>query len=218
MKNELFLRIISSIILLPISLFFIIKGSIVFNFFIMTCFFVTIIEWHMISKNKLYYIPGLIFLIFSFMTVYALRNNFNENSLVFFLFVILICISTDIGGDCFGKIFKGPKLTAISPNKTYAGMIGGYFLSVLFVIIFFNLDYKLDTFSNTKEFNLSIFILVLLISTISQLGDIIISYFKRISKIKNTGKIIPGHGGLLDRIDGMIFAFPFSYIVLYFFY
>ncbi len=172
----------------------------------------------MISKNKLYYIPGLIFLIFSFMTVYALRNNFNENSLVFFLFVILICISTDIGGYCFGKIFKGPKLTAISPNKTYAGMIGGYFLSVLFVIIFFNLDYKLDTFSNTKEFNLSIFILVLLISTISQLGDIIISYFKRISKIKNTGKIIPGHGGLLDRIDGMIFAFPFSYIVLYFFY
>ena len=218
MKNELFLRIISSIVLIPFSLFFIIKGSIIFNFFIITCFFITIIEWRMMSKNKIYHIPGLIFLIFSFMSVYALRSNFNESGLIFFLFVILICISTDIGGYCFGKIFKGPKLTTISPNKTYAGMIGGYILSVFSVIIIFKFNYKLDAFSNTIELNISLFIFVLLISTISQLGDIIISYFKRISKIKNTGKIIPGHGGLLDRIDGMIFAFPFSYIILYYFY
>jgi len=218
MKKELFLRIISSIILIPLSLFFIIKGSIFFNFFIITCFFITSIEWHMMSKNKLYYIPGFVFLIFSFISVYTLRNNFNESGLIFFLFVILICISTDIGGFFFGKIFKGPKLTKISPNKTYAGMVGGYFLSIFFVIIFFNFNYQFDNYLNTKELNISIFIIVLLISTISQLGDIIISYFKRISKIKNTGKIIPGHGGLLDRIDGMIFAFPFSYIVLSYLY
>ena len=218
MKKELTLRIISSIIIIPLSLFLIIKGSIIFNFFIMICFFISSYEWYMMSKNKSYHIPGFIFLLLSFLSVYALRNNFNESSLIFFLFVILICISTDIGGYCFGKIFKGPKLTKISPNKTYAGMIGGYFLSIVLIIIFFNLNSKFFTFFILEKLNISIFIFLLLISTISQIGDIIISYFKRISKIKNTGKIIPGHGGLLDRIDGMIFAFPFAYIVFLYIY
>tara|TARA_B100001175_G_C19274094_1_gene525581 strand:- start:2 stop:661 length:660 start_codon:yes stop_codon:yes gene_type:complete len=217
MKKELTLRIISSIILIPLSLFLIIKGSIVFNFFIISCFFISSYEWHIISKNKSYHLPGFIFLLLSFLSVYALRNNFNESSLIFFLFVILICISTDIGGYCFGKIFKGPKLTKISPNKTYAGMIGGYLLSIVLIIIFFKLNHNFFTFFFIEKLSISIFIFLLLISTISQIGDIIISYFKRISKIKNSGKIIPGHGGLLDRIDGMIFAFPFAYIVFSYF-
>jgi phosphatidate cytidylyltransferase len=120
-------------------------------------------------------------------------------------YVIIICSSTDIGGYVFGKIFKGPKLTKISPKKTFAGMFGGYFLSLisLLVIVSF-IDY--DT-------TVVLFLLTILISTVSQLGDIIISYFKRLSKIKNTGKLIPGHGGLLDRIDGMIFAFPIYYLI-----
>ena len=206
MKNELFLRTISSIVLIPFSLFFIIKGSIIFNFFILTCFFIAIIEWHIMSKNKIYHIPGLIFLIFSFMSVYALRNNFNETGLMFSLFVILICVSTDIGGYCFGKIFKGPKLTTISPNKTYAGMIGGYFLSLLTLIIVTSIiDYIVTP--------IKFFLIIILISTISQIGDITISYFKRKSNIKNTGNIIPGHGWLLDRIDGMIFAYPAFYLI-----
>ena len=94
----------------------------------------------------------------------------------------------------FGNILKGPKLTKISPKKTYAGMIGGYILSLasLSLIISF-IDYKATL--------IQFFLLTILISTVSQLGDIIISYFKRLSKIKNTGKLIPGHGGLLDRID-----------------
>ena len=118
----------------------------------------------------------------------------------------MICASTDIGGYLFGKLFKGPKLTKISPNKTYAGMIGGYFLSLITLTVITNI---IDYPGTPIQF----FLITILISTVSQIGDIIVSYFKRLSKIKNTGKLIPGHGGLLDRIDGMIFAFPIYYLV-----
>ena len=209
MKKEFFKRILSSIILIPIAFFFIIKGSFLFNFFILICFLIISYEWHMMSKQKTYYILGFIFLIFSFYTVYELID-FGGNY-AYFLLITLICVSTDIGGYIFGKVFKGPKLTKISPNKTYAGMIGGYFFSMTFVNMFFNTSYL---FPNKPEISTDIFIFVILISTISQLGDMIVSYFKRLSKIKDTGKIIPGHGGLLDRFDGMIFAFPFSYLIL----
>jgi len=209
MNQELFKRIISSIILIPIALFFIIKGSFLFNFFILVCFIITSYEWHKMSKKKSYYLFGFIFLIFSFYTIFKLIN-FAE-SYHYFLTIMLICVSTDIGGFIFGKIFKGPKLIKISPKKTYAGMIGGYLFSIVILNILYSSTYF---FSKSVEITFDIFVFILLVSTISQIGDIIISYFKRISKIKDTGKIIPGHGGLLDRIDGMIFAFPFSYIIL----
>ena len=209
MNQELFKRIISSIILIPIALFFIIKGSFLFNFFILVCFIITSYEWHMMSKKKSYYLFGFIFLIFSFYTIFKLINF--AGSYHYFLTIMLICVSTDIGGFIFGKIFKGPKLIKISPKKTYAGMIGGYLFSIVILNILYSSTYF---FSKPVEITFDIFVFILLVSTISQIGDIIISYFKRISKIKDTGKIIPGHGGLLDRIDGMIFAFPFSYIIL----
>ena len=164
------------------------------------------------SKKKPYYYLGLIFLIFSFYTVYELRNVSEDISLSLFLFITLMCVSTDIGGYMFGKIFKGPKLTKLSPNKTYSGLIGGYLLSIIFAIFFIEYTYVFGL--NDIEFSIKTFIIVFLISTISQIGDIIISYFKRLSKIKDAGKIIPGHGGLLDRIDGMIFVFPTTYLVL----
>jgi len=221
MKQEFINRIISSIILIPIALFFVIKGSFFFNFFILICFIVTSYEWHMMSKNRPYTFPGFIFIIFSFYTVYYLRNEF-YGDYIYFLMILLICIFTDIGGYIFGRTFKGPKLTKISPNKTYSGMFGGYFLSIVFMSLFFiNLEF-LFGFTNIevtgKELTLNNFILTIVISTASQFGDIIISYFKRLSKIKDTGKIIPGHGGLLDRIDGMIFAFPTSYLIFKIFY
>jgi phosphatidate cytidylyltransferase len=202
MSQELTKRILSSIVLIPITFFFIIKGSYLFIFFILICFSAIIYEWHMMSKKKPYRIFGFIFLFLSFYSIYKLRI---DNDYWFLLSVTIICVSTDIGGYVFGKIFKGPKLTKFSPNKTYAGMTGGYLLSIISAIF-------LDNFN--EEFQIKWFIIVILISTISQLGDIIISYFKRLSKIKDTGKIIPGHGGLLDRVDGMIFAYPFSYLIL----
>ena len=158
------------------------------------------------SKNKNYGALGFLFLTFSFFTIYKLRNDVGVEII---LFILSICISTDIGGYAFGKIFKGPKLTKISPKKTYAGTFGGFLLSILVSIIFL-IKTKFNLFN---EFSIKIFIIILLISIVSQLGDILISYFKRLSNIKHTGKLIPGHGGILDRIDGMIFAFPFSYIL-----
>jgi len=199
--NNFMKRILSAIILIPLALYFIIHGSLMLMFFTAICFLVACYEWHMMTKKKHFRIYGFPFLFFSFYTFYELSLQL---TLVFF--VILICISTDIGGYVFGKIFKGPKLTKISPNKTYAGMIGGYFLSLICLAMITNyIDYQ--------HIPIQFFLLTLLISTVSQIGDIIISYFKRLSKIKDTGKIIPGHGGLLDRIDGMIFTFPIVYLI-----
>ena len=208
MMKEITKRIISSIILIPIALFFIIKGAFFFYFFIVICLFITAYEWYMMSKNKPYHLFGYIFLLLSFYSAFLIRENLN--GLILFLSIVLICILTDIGGYVFGKTFKGPKLTKISPKKTYAGVIGGYFFSLIFSNILVN---NSEIFTQKYySFGIHEFIFVLIISTISQIGDIIISYFKRLSKIKDTGKLIPGHGGILDRIDGMIFAFPFYYI------
>jgi len=214
MKSEFIKRILSAFILIPVVFFFIIKGSFFFNFFILICLLVTTFEWYQMCKKKKYFLSGIIFLLFSFFTVYDLRND--DVNLFLFLLIILTCISTDIGGYVFGKIFKGPKLNKISPNKTYSGMFGGFFLSIISINILINNNHHFDDVYFV-EFTVEIFILVLSISLVSQIGDLTVSYFKRLTKIKNTGKIIPGHGGLLDRIDGMIFAFPFAYILFNFF-
>ena len=197
--KELKKRILSSIILLPLALFFIFAGSFYLIFFTLICFFVSIYEWNnMVKKIELQFF-GSLFLIFSFYTFYEISDSY------LLIFVLLLCASTDIGGYTFGKLFKGPKLIRISPNKTYSGMIGGYLLSLIFLLFFMNWI--------NQTINLEWFIITILISTVSQIGDIAISYFKRLSKVKDTGKIIPGHGGLLDRIDGMIFAFPVFYLI-----
>ena len=199
--SNLVKRILSSIVLIPLAFYFILHGSYMLMFFTFICFVIACYEWHMITKNKPYKTYGFIFLIISFYSFYDLSVD-----AVGFLFVLIVCVSTDIGGYVFGKIFNGPKLTKISPNKTYAGALGGYFLSLISLIIITSyIDYSFLT--------IQFFITFILISTVSQIGDITVSYFKRKSKIKNTGKIIPGHGGLLDRIDGMIFAFPIYYLI-----
>ena len=206
-KEEIIKRILSSIILIPTVFFFIIKGSFLFNFFIFICFLITTYEWLKLSKNNLLKFFGSIFLVISFYTMFRIRNEFDRDYF-HLLLVIIICVSTDIGGYIFGNIFKGPKLTKISPKKTYSGVIGSFLLSLIFTNLFLDFLSNVKTFEFTKE----MFLFILLVSLVSQIGDIIISYFKRKSKIKDTGTIIPGHGGILDRIDGMIFALPFSYV------
>lgn len=207
-KEKIIKRILSSIILLPIVLFFIIKGSFLFNFFIFICFLITTYEWLKLSKNNLLKLFGTIFIAISFYTIFNIRNEFDRDYF-HLLLVVIICVSTDIGGYVFGNIFKGPKLTKISPKKTYSGVIGSFLLSLLFTNLFLDFLSNVETFEFTKE----MFLFILLVSLVSQIGDIIISYFKRKSKIKDTGIIIPGHGGILDRIDGMIFALPFAYVL-----
>ena len=206
-KDEIIKRILSSIILIPTVLFFIIKGSFLFNFFIFICFLITTYEWLKLSKNNLLKFFGTIFIVISFYAIFKIRNEFDKDYF-HLLLVVIICASTDIGGYLFGNIFKGPKLTKISPKKTYSGVIGSFLLSLIFTNLFLDFSSNVKSFEFTQE----MFLFILLVSFISQIGDIIVSYFKRKSKIKDTGTIIPGHGGILDRIDGMIFALPFSYV------
>ncbi len=208
MNKEFEKRLLSTIILVPLSIFFIMKGSVFFIFFLSILFLTTSYEWvKMSKKNILLKLFGVIFLFFSFYAAFEIRGDENIKD---FLLIITICIFTDIGGYTFGKIFKGPKLTKISPKKTYAGVFGGFLLSLIAGSVFNNYLYK-----DQKIFNedLFLFVLILFISLISQVGDLIISYFKRKANIKHTGKILPGHGGMLDRIDGMIFVFPTCYII-----
>jgi len=206
MIKEFEKRLITSFILIPISIFFIFKGSIFFIFFLSILFLASSYEWSLMNKKKnLLKFLGIIFLFFSFYSASSLRDTLG---LEFFLFIICICIFTDIGGYVFGKFLKGPKLTKISPNKTYAGVAGGFILSLITGLIFLKISED-NLFNNYK---IKFLIFTFLISLISQIGDLIISYFKRKAKVKDTGKFLPGHGGFLDRVDGLIFVIPIIYL------
>ena len=213
MLREFEKRLISSVILILVTFLLILEGKIFFNIFLFIAFLISSYEWLKMIKRIDIKILGILFLFFSFYSAFYFRDQNLEG----FVLIILICISTDIGGYIFGNLFKGPKLSKISPNKTQSGMIGSYALSLVVSLIFV-FQYSNDIYieQNLIKNDLKFIILILLISSVSQIGDLIISYFKRSSKIKNTGNIIPGHGGLLDRIDGMIFVFPFVYLITLF--
>ena len=220
-NTELKKRILSSLFLIPITFFFIFQNNFFFIFFLSIIFLVSSYEWIKMNKKDLIKIVGIYYLFFAFFMAYFLRDKF---SLGIFILILIICIFTDLGGYILGKIFKGPKLTKISPKKTYSGSLGGFVLSIISAIIYI----KYTTIGEATYFNLLVltnnnlvidkmfFLFILFISLISQIGDLIISYFKRLEKVKNTGKLLPGHGGLLDRIDGIIFAIPISYLLIIF--
>ena len=161
------------------------------------------------NKNNFFIFLNLfIFYICLFVSqIYFFLSGEYENKQNVFLFILLICIFTDIGGYIFGKIFKGKKLTSISPNKTYAGMIGSFLCSLLICILFVKF----------LHFSIHLIFFTLLISLVSQSGDLFISYLKRKANIKDTGRFLPGHGGLLDRLDGIIFAIPVGIKIFIFF-
>ena len=211
MNKELIKRILTSIIITCLSFYCIFQGSYLYILFILIILCVSFFEWYnLCSKNvsSTILIIGISFLTLSFISAYILRND----NLSYFLFTIIISAFSDIGGFIFGKIFKGPKLTVISPNKTYSGSIGSFIFSILSGYLYINfIDLSLiDSLSiNFIEFLL----IIIFLSTINQIGDLIISFYKRLNKIKDTGKILPGHGGLLDRIDGLIFTIPTSHVI-----
>tara|TARA_B100001094_G_C17916060_1_gene663588 strand:- start:6 stop:680 length:675 start_codon:yes stop_codon:yes gene_type:complete len=218
---ELQNRILSSIIIIPIAIFFIFQGSTFFAFFLSIFFLACSYEWIKMNKKDILKVIGVFYLFSASYSAYLLREKF---SLGIFVLIIIICIFTDLGGYIFGKTFKGPKLTKISPKKTYAGAIGSFILSLIAAIIFTkytnigalaHANLSLWTGNNLESDNM-FFLFILFISTISQIGDLIISYFKRLAKVKDTGKLFPGHGGVLDRVDGIIFAIPTSYLLFNF--
>ena len=171
------------------------------NLLILIVFLFCIFEWVKIFKKKnVIFFLGLIVL-FVFLLSLLRIYNFEEFNLIFLWLIILTWLS-DIGGYIFGKLFGGPKLTQISPNKTWAGAIGSIILSQFaFLIFFLNSDYK---------FNITIIFMQLFLSIIGQFGDILMSYVKRKNNKKDTSNFIPGHGGFLDRVDGLIWIIIFG--------
>ena len=208
MIKEFEKRLLSSLFLIPITIFFIIQGSVFFAFFLSILFIASSYEWLQMNKNNnLLKLLGIIFLLISFYSASEIREY---RGFEYFLFIITVSIFTDIGGYLFGKTFNGPKLTKISPNKTYVGVFGGFLLSLIAGLIYLNYFEESEIVDTDY---ILIFLLILFISSISQIGDLIISFFKRKAKLKDTGKILPGHGGLLDRIDGLVFVMPTIYLL-----
>ena len=213
MKLELKQRIFTSIILLLLlTLIFFDNNLLLITLFIFTIIssleFIKLMA-KIFKKNKfLRYISNIIFityiLFFSF-TLYSLILNYYTKS--FLLLALLICVFSDVGGFVFGKIFKGRKLTKISPNKTITGSIGSFILSIFCILIFISLGFL--------KISLAIIIFALITSFFCQAGDIFISYLKRKAKVKDTGNLLPGHGGILDRIDGILFVVPFGILIFY---
>ena len=226
MSQNLLKRIITSIFLLSLLFIIIFSHQYIFILSILILGIIICVEannlfskilitkhFKKISSFKKFNSKILILNIITFCYIYLIFCNFSyqihkSESPVFFLYIISICFFTDIGGYVFGKILGGKKLSKISPNKTISGTIGSFILSIVPLIFILNFNY-LDL-----KFNLSNILFCLFISLISQLGDLFVSFLKRKAKIKDTGNILPGHGGILDRVDGIIFAVPFSYFLL----
>ena len=170
------------------------------------------------KKNKLSkYLINLIFFIYLLFFIYSAFQTY-QNLLTGLIFVLMICIFSDIGGYTVGKIIGGKKLTKISPNKTISGSIGSFVFSLVPLVIYL-LIYEI---TNNNDFRISNIVLIvflsLSISFICQLGDLLISYFKRKAKVKDTGSLLPGHGGMLDRIDGIMFGITVAFIINFLFF
>jgi phosphatidate cytidylyltransferase len=193
-------RLIVSFLAFPL-IYILLYQKVLSNLLILIVFLFCIFEWVKIfkKKNPIFFL-GLIVL-FAFLLSVLRIYNFEEFNLTFLWLIVLTWLS-DIGGYIFGKLFGGPKLTQISPNKTWAGAIGSIILSQFaFLIFFLNSSYK---------FNINIIFMQLFLSIIGQFGDILMSYVKRKNNKKDTSNFIPGHGGFLDRVDGLIWIIIFG--------
>ena len=210
MTEELKKRIITSIILFITAILCIVINEVIFAFAILIIFARCFHEWNDINlpyflikkENRRDFVfvqlAGLVYLLIFLYSAVMIYKILGTN---FFVFVLCICVFSDIGGYIFGRTIGGKRLTKISPNKTISGSIGSFIFS-LAPLLLFNYDLILKNL-----------LFCLIVSLSCQLGDLIISYFKRLNKVKNTGNILPGHGGLLDRIDGIIFAIPTIHIL-----
>ena len=212
MDKELIHRILTSIVILPILFISIFKSGV---FLLTLLIFIYLLSFYEIIKNTnnlLFILFSNILLITAIFSFYNLRGN-TDYSLVILLWILSTTFLSDIGGYVFGKIFKGKKLSRISPNKTYSGSIGSIFLSI-FSLPIINL-FQENFFSNVfvDLYEIKYFFLTIFISVICQFGDLYVSYWKRKIKIKNISNFLPGHGGILDRIDGLIFVLIITFFL-----
>ena len=208
-SNEFKKRVITSILLFLILLIMFLNQF--FLIFIMIIISIIMVyEFYKLTPNFILRVSILAYLSFFLLfMIYGQHEFFKtiENRLLFF-YPIFVSILSDIGGYIFGKTFKGKKLSMISPNKTISGSFGAFLFSIILVPFFQNYFFFLNM--------INLFIITIFLSFISQFGDLFISYFKRISDKKDTGNILPGHGGLLDRFDGMLFSLPIGFFIFYF--
>ena len=207
-------RIFTSLIVFPVSMFFIIKGGNYIVSFLYAILILANFEAFSAFKRKTSIIFLDSILVVSLLSILHLRND-TTSSLILLLWVIILTISSDIGGYMFGKIFRWKSLTNISPNKTLSGVIGSLIFSIFSILllglickILFQID--LSFFLKFKYF-----IFAIILSLSAQLGDLMVSYFKRLDKIKDTGKILPGHGGIFDRIDSLMLSIIVANILYY---
>ena len=204
-------RILTSLLIFPLSIFFIVKGG---NYIVSFLYAVLILgnfEAFSAFKRKTSIIFLDIILVISLLSILFLRND-SASSYLLLIWIIILTIFSDIGGYVFGKLFKWKKLTSISPNKTLSGVIGSFFFSILSVFFIGGLVNAIGLLNFEFFLKPKYFLLAIIFSLIAQLGDISISYLKRLEKIKDTGKILPGHGGIFDRIDGLMFVVIIAYI------
>ena len=212
MNYELVKRILTSLTLLPVLIYCSYKSGFYFIIFLSTIYFLSFYEIFANTKNLLFNFISNTIIILAIFSFYYLRGS-TSSSLIVLYWVLLSTFLSDIGGYIFGKIFKGKKLTKISPNKTISGSVGSIVFSFMSLLIlnFFQellLGEKLVNF-----YQLKYFLITFLFSIICQSGDLFVSFWKRKIKIKNISNILPGHGGVLDRIDGLIFVLIFSFLI-----
>jgi phosphatidate cytidylyltransferase len=212
MQNETLNRILTSLVLFPILFFVTVYSGIYLTLFLILVFFLCSYEIVKNTKNLLFNLFANTLLFLSCYSFYYLRGDTNYTLTILFWILISTFLS-DIGGYIFGKIFKGKKLTKISPNKTYSGSVGSIILSFLSLPLLNSLQFFFfnDILINFLKFDFLIF--TILISLVCQLGDLYVSFWKRKIKIKNISNLLPGHGGILDRIDGLIFVLIFCLIL-----
>ena len=204
-------RILTSLIILPLSIFFVVKGGYFLKFFLLAIFLVANYELFSVFNKKITILFLDIILILSLFIIFYLADN-GTLSLYLLLWVIALCICSDVGGYVFGKIFKWKKLTKISPKKTLSGVLGSLALSFFSVFIADGISPEY-LILHLNFLQAKFFFLAIIFSLVAQAGDLAISYFKRLENIKDMGKILPGHGGILDRIDGLMFVVIFTFIL-----
>ena len=208
--NYILKRVITSLVLLFI-IYISIQNSLILFLLLMAISYLSLTEFNLILK-KIYknlffnyffsYLLSVIYIFIFILSIWFYLTPLTNPNIVSVIFLLLICISTDIGGFVFGNIIGGKKLTKVSPNKTYSGIVGSFIFSIIIGYLFRNY------YNEILIIKSNILILIILISSISQFGDLMISFLKRKAKIKDSGSILPGHGGILDRIDGMLLALP----------
>ena len=216
--NNLSKRVITSITLifiLSLSLFY---NKYIWLFTLLLVSLVLFIEFNNLvnkiwKKEKIIIFNFNIFsLLFLLILIYVSYKSYS-NPPMGLVFIILICIFSDTGGYLIGDLIGGKKLTKISPNKTISGSIGSFLFSLFPIVIFWWLYNFTNDLSFKAQSSLKLIPICLFLCLICQLGDLLISYFKRKAKVEDTGSILPGHGGLLDRIDGVIFVIPAAYLI-----